>query len=74
MLDAFLALDVPHYLGVEDWRMSTRRLATAERLAGELWCGFSEGSSHGNEAVCLSLAKPGDKVSVARTIHKSLFF
>ena len=79
LIDEFLALDVPHYLGVENRRVSTRRLATAERLAGELWgadwCGFSvQGSTHGNEAICLSLAKPGDKVIVARTIHKSLFF
>lgn len=79
LIDEFLAMDVPHYLGVENRRVSTRRLATAERLAGELWgadwCGFSvQGSSHGNEAICLSLGKPGDKVIVARTIHKSLFF
>lgn len=79
LIDEFLALDVPHYLGVENRRVSTRRLATAERLAGELWgadwCGFSvQGSTHGNEAICLSVGKPGDKVIVARTIHKSLFF
>ena len=60
LIDEFLALDVPHYLGVENRRVSTRRLATAERLAGELWgadwCGFSvQGSSHGNESICLSL-------------------
>ena len=79
MIDEFLALDVPHYLGVENRRVSTRRLATAERLAGELWgadwCGFSvQGSTHGNEAICLTVGKPGDTVIVARTIHKSLFF
>ncbi len=79
LIDEFLALDVPHYLGIENRRVSTRRLATAERLAGELWgadwCGFSvQGSTHGNEAICLSLGKPGDKVIVARTIHKSVFF
>jgi len=79
LIDDFLAFDVPHYTGVENRRVSTRRLATAERLAGELWgadwCGFSvQGSSHGNEAICLALANPGDKVIVARTIHKSLFF
>jgi len=77
--DALLALDVPQYGGVEDRRVSTRRLAAAERLAGELWgapwCGFSvQGSSHGNEAIALSVGKPGDKVIVARTLHKSLFF
>ena len=79
LIDAFLAFDVPHYLGVENRRVSTRRLATAERKAGELWgadwCGFSvQGSTHGNEAMCLTVGKPGDKVIVARTIHKSLFF
>ena len=79
LIDEFLALDVPHYLGVENRRVSTRRLAAAERLAGELWgadwCGFSvQGSTHGNEAICLTVGKPGDKVIVARTIHKSVFF
>lgn len=79
LVDEFLATDVPHYLGVENRRVSTRRLATAERLAGELWgadwCGFSvQGSTHGNEAICLTVGKPGDTVIVARTIHKSLFF
>ena len=79
LIDEFLALDVPHYLGVENRRVSTRRLATAERLAGELWgadwCGFSvQCSTHGNEAICLTVGKPGDTVIVARTIHKSLFF
>ena len=43
------------------------RLAGAERLAGELWgapwCGFSvQGSSHGNEAIALTVGRPGDKV------------
>lgn len=79
LADEFLAADVPHYLGVENRRVSTRRLAAAERLAGELWgaqwCGFSvQGSTHGNEALCLTVGKPGDTVVVARTIHKSLFF
>lgn len=79
LMDPFLALDVPHYTGVEDRRVSTKRLATAERLAGELWgadwAGFSvQGSSHGNMAIALTLGKPGDKVIVARTLHKSLFF
>ena len=79
LTDPLLALDVPQYGGVEDRRVSTRRLAGAERLAGELWgakwCGFSvQGSSHGNEAIALTVGKPGDKVIVARTLHKSLFF
>lgn len=79
LTDPLLALDVPQYGGVENRRVSTRRLAAAERLAGELWgapwCGFSvQGSSHGNEAIALTVGKPGDKVIVARTLHKSLFF
>jgi hypothetical protein len=79
LIDDFLAFDVPHYGGVENRRASTKRLVAAERLAAGLWgadwCGFSvQGSSHGNEAICLTLGKPGDKVVVARTIHKSLFF
>lgn len=79
LIDGFLAFDVPLYLGVEDRRVSTGRLRAAQRLAAELWgadwCGFSvQGSTHGNEAICLTLGKPGDKVIAARTIHKSLFF
>ena len=79
LTDPLLALDVPQYGGVEDRRVSKKRLAGAERLAGELWgakwCGFSvQGSSHGNEAIAMTVGKPGDKVIVARTLHKSLFF
>ena len=79
LVDALLALDVPQYGGVEDRRVSQHYLVRAERLAGELWgadwCGFSvQGSSHGNEALALTLGKPGDRVIVARTLHKSLFF
>lgn len=77
--DALLALDLPLYGAVEDNSGSTGRLARAERLAGELWgadwAGFSvQGSSHGNMAIALTVGSPGDKVIVARTLHKSLFF
>ncbi len=79
LVDALLAIDAPHYGGVENRRVSTRRLKAGERLAAELWgadwCGFSvQGSTHGNEAIMLAVGKPGDKVIVARTLHKSLFF
>ncbi len=79
LIDPLLALDVHQYGGVEDRRVSTHRLAAAERLAGELWgapwCGFSvQGSSQGNEAIAMTVGKPGDKVIVARTLHKSLHF
>ncbi len=79
LVDELLALDLPLYGAVEALDGSTGILARAERLVGELWgadwCGFSvQGSSHGNMAIALTLATPGDKVVVARTLHKSLFF
>ncbi len=79
LVDELLAIDLPLYGAVESLDGSTGILPRAERRAGELWgadwCGFSvQGSSHGNMAIALTLAKPGDKVVVARTLHKSLFF
>ncbi len=79
LIDVLLAQDVPHWGGVEDRRVSKQRLKGAERIAAGLWgadwCGFSvQGSTHGNQAIALSVGKPGDKVIVARTLHKSLFF
>ncbi|MGA0122391.1 MAG: aminotransferase class I/II-fold pyridoxal phosphate-dependent enzyme [Gaiellales bacterium] len=79
LADELLALDLPLYGAVEALDGSTGILARAERLAGELWgadwAGFSvQGSSHGNMAIALTVARPGDKVVVARTLHKSLFF
>ena len=36
-------------------------------------CRFSvSGSTHGNQAFALAVARPGDRVIVARTLHKSL--
>ena len=79
IVDPLLALDLPLYGAVESIDGTTGHLGRAERLAGELWgadwCGFSvQGSSHGNMAIALTIGKPGDKVIVARTLHKSLFF
>ncbi|MEM6581615.1 MAG: aminotransferase class V-fold PLP-dependent enzyme [Pseudomonadota bacterium] len=79
LADPLLAIDAPQYGGVENRRVDPSHLARAERLAGELWgapwCGFSvQGSSHGNHAIAMSIGKPGDKVIVSRTLHKSLFF
>lgn len=78
LTDELLALDLPLYGAVEDITGSTGLLPRAERLAGELWgadwAGFSvQGSSHGNMALALTVGRPGDKVIVARTLHKSLF-
>lgn len=79
LIDDLLAQDVPHWGGVEDRRVSQKRLKGAQKIAAKLWgadwCGFSvQGSTHGNQAMALSVGKPGDKVIVARTLHKSMFF
>ncbi|HEV3002540.1 MAG TPA: aminotransferase class V-fold PLP-dependent enzyme [Solirubrobacteraceae bacterium] len=76
--DPFLALDVPYVPGVEDQQLSTGVLARAQRLAADLWhaehCRFSVGgSTMANQALALAVARPGDRVAVARTVHKSLF-
>ena len=37
------------------------------------WCRYSPGgSTHCNQALCLSLGRPGDKVVVTRSLHRSL--
>jgi lysine decarboxylase len=52
-------------------------LADAEQVASSLWeadwCRFSvAGSSHGNQALALSVGRPGDEVVVTRAVHRSL--
>jgi lysine decarboxylase len=52
-------------------------LAQAEQLAADLWganfARFSTGgSTHANQAVILALGKPGDKVALSRTAHRSV--
>jgi lysine decarboxylase len=76
--DPFLALDVPYIPGVEDAKLSTGVLARAQALAASLWgadaCRFSVGgSTMANQALALAVARPGDRVAIARSIHKSLF-
>lgn len=75
---ALLGHDLPLVSGAEDSRMSGGVLARAEALAARLWgadmCRFSvAGSTHGNQAFALAAGRPGDRVIVARTLHKSLF-
>ncbi len=77
LADALLQLDLPLVSGADDSRMTGDVLGRAERLAAQLWgadmCRFSvSGSTHGNQAFALAVARPGDKVIVARTLHKSL--
>ena len=78
LADPLLQLDLPLVSGADDSRMGGNVLGRAERLAAQLWgaqmCRFSVGgSTHGNQALALSVGRPGDRVVVARTLHKSLF-
>ena len=76
-LGAVLAGDVPLYGGVDTVKSTGGLLAAAEaraaRFYGADWCRFSAGgSTHGNQALCLALGQPGDKVVVTRSLHRSL--
>ncbi len=69
--------DVPLYGGVDDVKQRGGLLAEAERRAAQLWgadlCRFSVGgSTHGNQALALAVMRPGRKVVVPRTLHRSL--
>jgi arginine decarboxylase len=73
-----LLQDLPLVSGADDSRLGGDVLGRAERLAAQLWgadlCRFSvAGSTHGNQALALAAARPGERVLVARTLHKSLF-
>ncbi|CAB4667330.1 unannotated protein [freshwater metagenome] len=57
--------------------MSNHVLKRAEALAATLWgadyARFSTGgSTHANQAMILALGKPGDKVALSRTAHRSV--
>jgi lysine decarboxylase len=73
-----MQFDLPLVSGADDSRLGGDVLGQAERLAASLWgadiCRFSvAGSTHGNQAFALAVGRPGDRVVVARTLHKSLF-
>ena len=78
LADPLLALDLPLSAGADDLHLSLGVLARAEELAAELWgadlCRFCvNGSTQGNQALCLAAGRPGDAVVVSRNLHKSLF-
>jgi lysine decarboxylase len=69
--------DVPLYGGLDEIKLTHGVLIKAEALAAQLWSGdwarFSTGgSTHANQALVLALGKPGDKVAISRTSHRSL--
>ena len=69
--------DFPTSGGLDTVKFKYGWLAQAEKRAAELFgadaCRFSVGgSTHGNQALALAVGKPGDKVIVSRTLHRSL--
>jgi len=76
-LGAVVAGDVPLSGGVDSVKSAGQLLATAEALSakwyGADWCRYSPGgSTHCNQALCLAIGHPGDKVVVTRALHRSL--
>jgi lysine decarboxylase len=76
--DPLLERDVAWIPGADDARASAGVLRRAERLAAEQWgaahCRFSvAGSTMANQALALAVASPGDRVAVARNLHRSSF-
>ena len=69
--------DIPLGGGVSDTHFHGEPLRKAEQLAAEAWGAdrsyfLLNGSSAGNHASLLAAVRPGDKVIVARDLHKSL--
>jgi lysine decarboxylase len=69
--------DTPLYGGLDEIKLTEGTLKKAEELAAALWgadyARFSTGgSTHANQAIILALGKPGDKVAVTRTAHRSV--
>jgi lysine decarboxylase len=76
-LGALVDSDVPLYGGLDEIKLTNKVLVQAEQLAADFWgadfARFSTGgSTHANQAVILALGKPGDKVAVSRTAHRSV--
>jgi lysine decarboxylase len=76
-LGALVDSDIPLYGGLDEIKLTNQILVKAEKLAANLWgadyARFSTGgSTHANQAVILALGKPGDKVAISRTAHRSV--
>ena len=72
-----VAGDVPLHGGLDSISLTGGVLVEAERRAAALWgadvARFSVGgSTHGNQALALAVGRPGDRVVVPRTLHRSL--
>ena len=76
-LGALVDSDVPLFGGLDEIKLTNKVLVRAEKLAADFWgadfARFSTGgSTHANQAAILALGKPGDKVAVSRTAHRSV--
>jgi lysine decarboxylase len=76
-LGAVVDADTPLYGGLDEIKLTNQTLKVAESLAATLWgadyARFSTGgSTHANQAIIFALGKPGDKVAVSRTAHRSV--
>ena len=76
-LGAVVDSDIPLYGGLDEIKLTNQVLAQAETLAAVLWgvdfARFSTGgSTHANQALIFALGKPGDKVALSRTAHRSV--
>jgi lysine decarboxylase len=76
-LGAVVDSDTPLYGGLDEIKLTNQTLRAAEGLAAKLWSAdyarFSTGgSTHANQAIIFALGKPGDKVAVSRTAHRSV--
>jgi lysine decarboxylase len=76
-LGAVVDSDTPLYGGLDAIKLTQGVLKKAEALAAKLWgadyARFSTGgSTHANQAIILALGKPGEKIAVSRTAHRSV--
>ena len=77
LADGLLRHDLPLSTGADDLHLSGDVLGRAERLAADLWgadlCRFClNGATEGNQALALSVARPGAPVVASRNLHKSV--
>src|SRR5262249_52952418 len=71
------ALGAPRYGGLDTIKhadvLRAEGEARAARLWGADWCRFSvAGSTHGNQALALTVGSPGQEIIVTRILHRSL--
>jgi arginine decarboxylase len=69
--------DVPLYGGLDEIKLSKGTLREAENLAAILWQAdwtrfTTGGSTHANQSIAFAIGKPGDRVAISRTAHRSL--